>query len=114
MTYAEFLLLFLGVPLSGLVLVLRSRLLDRRYLACAGGLTVVALLYMAPWDHTAAVWGLWWWAGGLTWGARWLSVPVEEYLSCALQTLLSVTLVYWLYVYQERAASPGDAREGEG
>jgi lycopene cyclase domain-containing protein len=105
MTYAVFLLLFLVLPLSVLVIFLRRRLLDRRYLVLTGILTLVALVYMAPWDHLAAVWGLWTWARGQTWGLRWWAIPPEEYLFCVLETLLAITLTYALLTR--------DARKGE-
>ena len=98
MTYADFLLIFLIAPLVAalvaLGVILRRRLLDRRFVALTGGLALVALLYMAPWDHTAAVWGLWTWAPGRTWGLRWWNVPLEEYLFCLLEALLGCALVY--------------------
>ncbi len=100
MSYAGFLLLFLIIPLALLALLLRGRLRDRRYLVCAGLLMLIALLYMAPWDHTAAVWGLWTWAGGQTWGARWWAIPPEEYLFCILEALLAVTLTYALFTWR--------------
>ena len=111
MTYADFLLIFLLAPLIGLVVTLRRRLLDRRFLALAGGLTLVALLYMAPWDHTAAVWGLWTWAPGRTWGARWWAVPPEEYLFCMLEALLAVTLIYAVLLWRGRIARSNGAND---
>lgn len=110
MTYAEFLLIFLIAPLIALGLALRRRLLDRRFRALAGGLALVALLYMTPWDHTAAVWGLWTWAPGRTWGLRWWAVPPEEYLFCLLEALLAVGLVYAALLWRGRIAPPvGDS-----
>ena len=94
MTYAEFLLLFLLLPLGILAAFLRKRLLDRRYLIVVGVLTLVALLYMAPWDHFAAIWGLWSWTNNRTWGLRWWAIPPEEYLFCALEALLAITLTF--------------------
>ncbi len=105
MTYADFLLIFLIAPLIALGAILRRRLLDRRFLALAGGLALVALIYMAPWDHTAAVWGLWTWAPGRTWGARWWDVPPEEYLFCILEALLASTLIYAVLLWRGRIAS---------
>src|SRR5689334_1808943 len=94
MTYAQFLLLFLAVPILALVVaILRRRLLDRRLIAPLLVLPLIALAYMAPWDHTAAVWGLWTWAPGRTWGWRWWDVPPEEYLFCVLEGLLAVLLL---------------------
>ena len=94
MTYAEFLLLFLLLPLGILAASLRKRLLDRRYLIIVGVLTLVALLYMAPWDHFAANWGLWSWTNNRTWGLRWWAIPPEEYLFCMLEALLAITLTF--------------------
>jgi len=109
MTYADFLLIFLVAPLVALLIALgvsaRRRLLDRRFLTLTGGLALVALLYMAPWDHTAAVWGLWSWAPGRTWGLRWWDVPPEEYLFCALEALLACALVYAALLWRQRRAS---------
>jgi lycopene beta-cyclase len=94
MTYAGFLLLFLVLPLVILVIILRKRLLGRRYLFVVGILTVVALMYMAPWDHFAAIWGLWSWENNRTWGIRWWAIPPEEYLFCILEALLAITLTF--------------------
>ncbi|HZC06600.1 MAG TPA: lycopene cyclase domain-containing protein [Ktedonobacterales bacterium] len=109
MTYADFLLIFLIAPLIALGVTMRRRLLDRRYLALAGGLTLVALLYMAPWDHTAAAWGLWTWAPGRTWGARWWDVPPEEYLFCILEALLASTLIYVALRWRGRITTDASA-----
>ena len=94
MTYAGFLALFLALPLLALAFVLRRRLLNRRYLIVTALLLVIALTFMAPWDHTAAVWGIWTWADGRTWGTRIWNVPPEEYLFCLLEALLAATLTY--------------------
>jgi putative membrane protein len=106
MTYADFLLIFLIAPLAALLaalgVTLRRRLLDRRFVALVGVLALVALLYMAPWDHTAAVWGLWSWAPSRTWGQRWWGVPPEEYLFCALEALLAATVVYAALLWRQR------------
>jgi lycopene cyclase domain-containing protein len=94
MTYAGFLLLFLLLPLAILATILRKRLLNRRYLTVVSVLTLVALLYMAPWDHFASIWGLWSWTNDRTWGVRWWAIPSEEYLFCVLEALLAITLTY--------------------
>lgn len=111
MSYGQFLLLFLVVPLAVLFMLLRRKLLDRRYLTLVGVLTGVALLYMAPWDHTAAEWGLWTWSAGHTWGARWWSVPPEEFLFCILEAILGVTVTYAVLIWRGRIdPQPGSAR----
>ncbi|MGZ3583002.1 MAG: lycopene cyclase domain-containing protein [Ktedonobacterales bacterium] len=114
MTYAQFLLFFLLVPLGVLLLVLRHRLLDRRFLTPAGVLALVALVYMAPWDHTAAVWKLWMWAPGQTWGVRWWDVPPEEYLFCVLEALLGVTVTYAAMRWRGRVVQHSKERERAG
>ena len=106
MTYAVFLLLFLVLPLSVLVIFLRQRLLNRRYLVLTGMLTLIALVFMAPWDHVAAVWRLWAWANNQTWGLRWWAIPPEEYLFCVLEALLAITLAYALLTREARKGRP--------
>jgi lycopene cyclase domain-containing protein len=105
MTYAGFLLLFLLLPLGILVGLLRKRLLDKRYLAIAVALTLVALMYMAPWDHFAATWGLWSWTNNHTWGIRWWAIPPEEYLFCALEALLAITLTFAILTRNNRQSN---------
>ncbi len=117
MTYAAFLALFLGVPLAALMLALalRGRLLRRRYLALTAALMGIALLYMAPWDHLAAVWGLWVWAPGRTWGLRLWAIPPEEYLFCLLEALLAATLTYAALTWRRGAsADAGEDRRKAG
>ncbi len=113
MTYAVWLLLFLVLPLVLLSLALRRRLLDRRFLALAGVLPLVALAFMAPWDHLAAVWGIWSWAPGQIWGLRLWDVPIEDYLFCLLQALLAVTVTYtWLVARRDSRHGERDEKEG--
>ena len=102
MTYADFLFLFLVLPLVVLVIFLRRRLLDHRYLVLTGLLMLVALVYMAPWDHLAATWGLWTWTNGQTWGLRLWAIPPEEYLFCILEALLAITLTYAFLISKVR------------
>ena len=105
MTYATFLIIFLIAPLAVLAVALRRRLLDRRFLLGAAALVAIALLYMAPWDHLAAVWGLWTWTAGRTFGLRWWSVPPEEFAFCALEALLAVAITYAV-LGRPRASAP--------
>ena len=102
MTYAGFLLLFLLLPIVILVGFLRKRLLDRRYLVIAGALILVSLLYMAPWDHVAAIWGLWSWENSHTLGIRWWAIPPEEFLFCILEALLAVTLTFAIVIRKDK------------
>ena len=102
MTYTGFLLLFLLLPLGILVVLLRRRLLDKRYFAIVCVLTLVALMYMAPWDHFAATWRLWSWEKGRTWGIRWWAIPPEEYLFCTLEALLAITLTFAMLTRKDK------------
>ncbi|HEU0000459.1 MAG TPA: lycopene cyclase domain-containing protein [Ktedonobacteraceae bacterium] len=110
MTYAIFLLIFLVCPLGALAIALRRRLLNQRYLVLTGILMAMALAYMAPWDHIAAVWGLWTWTNNQTWRVRWWAIPPEEYLFCLLEVLMAITLTYVLFI---RKASRGKKRAAE-
>lgn len=110
MPYATFVALFLGLPLVGLVVLLRGRLLDPRYLASAGALAALALLFMAPWDHIAASHHLWTWAPAQTWAWRVWGIPLEEYAFCLLQAALTGTLVFALLLRRTRAVS--DSADG--
>ncbi len=96
MSYAAFLAIFLGLPLALLLVCLRQRLRDGRLWKLMGLLAILALAYMAPWDHLAAVWGLWTWAPRQTWQVSFWAIPLEEYLFCLLETMLAVTLMYAL------------------
>lgn len=112
MTYATFLALFLGVPLVALALLLRRRLSRRRYLVLTAALMGIALLYMAPWDHLAAVWRLWSWAPGRTVGPRLWAIPPEEYLFCLLEALFAATLTYAALILF-RPRGPASGRKAE-
>jgi lycopene cyclase domain-containing protein len=114
MTYAEFLLLFLVLPLIALLIFLRWRLLVRDYLVFTGVLMLLALMYMAPWDHIAAVWGLWTWTDGRTWGLRLWAIPPEEYLFCVLEALLAITLTYALLTRKARRGDAGTVLSRQG
>ncbi len=93
------------------MIFLRRRLLDRRYLVFTSVLMLVALVYMAPWDHIAAVWGLWTWTNGRTWGLRIWAIPPEEYLFCILEALMAITLTYALLTRKGEATPNGSCDE---
>jgi len=113
MTYSEFLALFLALPIVALLVALRRRLRSRRLFLIASALLLIALAYMAPWDHTAAVWTLWTWAPGRTWGLRWWNVPPEEYLFCLLESLLAVLVAYAVLARKRREPHSSRASEDE-
>lgn len=105
MSYAAFLAIFLVVPNAALLVYLRRRLRDWRLWGLMGALVLIALAYMVPWDHLAAVWGLWTWTPRQTWQQSFWAVPLEEYLFCILETMLAVLLMYALLV-SRRAKLP--------
>jgi lycopene cyclase domain-containing protein len=111
MSYAAFLAIFLCLPLALLFVVLRRRLRDGRLWKLMGLLVLLALAYMAPWDHLAAVWGLWTWAPLQTWQVRFWAIPLEEYLFCLLETLLAGTLLYALLASRRARLSRQPERE---
>ncbi len=111
MSYATFLAIFLGFPIALLLVCLRRRLGDGRLWKLMGVLVVIALAYMAPWDHLAAVWGLWTWAPLQTWRVSFWAIPLEEYLFCLLETVLAVTLMYALLISRRGAQAGQRDRE---
>ena len=110
MTYAEFLCLFLILPILILSLLLRRRLLERRYWLTTALLCVPVLICMAPWDHTAAFLGIWSWTPRQTWQVRVWLVPLEEYLFCVLETILGTMVLYALMLWLQ----PRRSGEEEG
>ena len=104
MTYAGFLSLFLLLPLVILSLLLRQRLLNRRYWFATGLLLLAVLLGMALWDHTAVALGIWSWTPQQTWGLRLWLIPLEEYLFALLETLLLTMLVYAISLWRHEKA----------
>ena len=99
MTYFNFLLIFLGIPLLGLVgLVWRDRHLGIRlpaHLQTWNPVWVVvahiglALGYTTPWDNYLVANGIWYYQPHLISGVLIGWVPLEEYLFFVLQTIVS-------------------------
>lgn len=97
MTYAQFLGVFLCVPIAALLVVLRGKI-NARYLVACALVCLLAFVYTSPWDNYAAKTKLW------TYDAKFaplshfvLYLPWEEYafyfaqgiLICLLVTVLS-------------------------
>lgn len=81
MTYAQFLLVFLALPIAFLVVLLRGCL--RRFHLVAGGLVcLLAFVYTTPWDNYAAYQKLWTFDPAFVLGPPfWFGyLPLEEYL----------------------------------
>lgn len=93
MSYAIFLLLFLGLPLCALLWVVR---LPRIAHMAVGATGVLALLYTTPWDNALILNGVWPYGRGHVLGATIGVVPLEECLFYILQILLAGTITAWL------------------
>lgn len=100
MTYAGFLSLFLVIPILILSLLLRRHLLNKYYWSTTMLLFLPVLVCMAPWDHTAASWGIWNWTPRQTWGIRLWLLPLEDYLFALLETLLITMLIYGMSIWR--------------
>lgn len=93
MTYAQFLLLFLLIPIVVLCAVTRRLLRSRHLLACAV-VCLLAFLYTAPWDNHAAKIGLWSFDSHFAPPSHFiLYLPWEEYAFYGLQGVFVCLLV---------------------
>ena len=95
MTYGQFLLIFLVLPLVILAWRMRRHLGFRqtRFLAL---LSLVALVYTTPWDNYLVATGVWYYNPDLVAGITLGWVPLEEYLFFVLQPLLVGLGVFYL------------------
>jgi lycopene cyclase domain-containing protein len=105
MTYLNFLLVFLGIPLAGLaVLHWRDRARPHRGPLLGGAAAalavlvhvVVALVYTTPWDNYLVATGVWYYHPELVLGVTFGWVPLEEYLFFILQPMLTGGWLLWL------------------
>ena len=79
MTYAQFLLVFLVVPIVFLVVLVRGRLRGRHYGSCAL-VCGLAFVYTSPWDNHAAAKKLWTFDSTFAPRSHFVfSLPWEEY-----------------------------------
>lgn len=88
MTYGQFLLIFLVIPLAGELYLLR-RYLSRWLLATLAVVSLVALLYTGPWDNLIILNGVWSYTPHQILGVVIGHVPLEEYLFYVLQVFLT-------------------------
>jgi lycopene beta-cyclase len=106
MTYAQFLIVFLGVPIILLSLAtwrdLRAHLRPpQQFRNLPGWLAVaihvvLAVVYTTPWDNYLVATGVWYYNPRLVTGITLGWVPVEEYTFFVLQTILSGLWLLWL------------------
>ena len=88
MSYGQFLVVFLVLPIVVLGVALRQRL-SARYLRAMAILALVAFAYTTPWDNLIVALGVWTYDRSLIAGIVIGYVPLEEYLFYGLQTILT-------------------------
>lgn len=90
MTYGQFLVVFLAIPIVGLAVAIwrrRSRL-TRGELTAFVAISVVALVYTTPWDNLIIGQAVWSYPGERILGLMVGRVPLEECLFYVLQVAL--------------------------
>ncbi|MCS7152416.1 MAG: lycopene cyclase domain-containing protein [Bacteroidia bacterium] len=101
MTYGEFLLWFIGLPIGGLIFWSWGKkplppLLARPFFFTASFLAIVAVAYTTPWDNYLVFKGVWTYPSDRVWGIRLGWVPLEEYIFFVLQTILTLLWIWGL------------------
>jgi lycopene cyclase domain-containing protein len=96
MTYLQFLILFVCIPLGLLGWRLRRRL-QRPDLVMLVGLATIAVIYTTPWDNYLVATGVWYYDPRLVLNRTIGYVPVEEYLFFILQAFLTGLFGLWLW-----------------
>ena len=96
MTYSQFLILFVCIPLCLLGWRLRRRLrrIDALMLVA---LTLIAVVYTTPWDNYLVATGVWYYDHRLVLNWTLGYVPIEEYTFFVLQTFLTGLFGLWLW-----------------
>ena len=117
MTYFGFLLLFLGVPILGLLVLTawdrrKNRLLPEFRRGIPAGVTLlihvlVAVLYTTLWDNYLVATGVWFYNPELVTGITLGWVPLEEYTFFILQTLMTGL---WFLLLARRVPQRKDLR----
>lgn len=95
LTYAEFLAVFVAVPIVALLygVTASDRRPGRRGVVGLGLMVLIATVYTVPWDNYLVAEGVWSYGAG-TVVARIGYAPLEEYLFIALQPVLTAL---WLH-----------------
>lgn len=103
MSYLDFLVLFVVIPLVGLVIVFR-RQVSRRQWQVIGILCVMAVVWTTPWDNFLVANNVWWYDDQRVLGILLGYVPLEEYAFFVLQTMLTGVWVAGLMAYLRNPA----------
>lgn len=103
MTYLEFLILFLLIPIGLLALFQPkpiARLGSRATAPWIALLTLIALIYTTPWDNYLVYRGVWYYGADRVMGTIGY-VPIEEYIFFILQPILTSLVLCWLLYSRE-------------
>ena len=114
MTYALYLLIFLGSAIAVLVaLTVRDHARHPGFMPYVVllGHILVAVAYTTPWDNYLVASGVWWYDPARVIGLTFGWVPVEEYSFFALQTLMTGLWLIWL---RRRLELPSQERRALG
>lgn len=97
MSYASFLVLFIGLPLSVLIVFFKNVKHDRKSLNLKGILVLctLAFLYTTPWDNYLVANKVWWYGKDRVIGVIGF-VPYEEYAFFILQTVMTGLWCFFL------------------
>lgn len=90
MYYAEFLAVFLGIPVVVGLWVTRG--LGRPFAFTLAGVSLLALIYTTPWDNFIVLIGVWTYGPHRIAGVVLGHIPLEEYVFYILQVIMTGTL----------------------
>lgn len=96
MSYIVFLILFICLPLAGMVRLLRGKIRPV-YLTMLGVIALIALVYTTPWDNYLVAKRVWYYDPALILKITIGYVPLEEYAFFILQTFLTGLFAFWLW-----------------
>ena len=92
MTYLEFLILFIGIPLFVISFwAFKKQCLDQKNIFGIGLLCLIALIYTTPWDNYLVMQNVWSYPPGVVLATIGY-VPVEEYGFMLIQTMFGGVL----------------------
>jgi lycopene cyclase domain-containing protein len=89
-TYVEFLAIFLGIPVIAGVWITRG--IGRPLILTLAGISILALIYTAPWDNLIVINGVWSYGTHRVAGVILGHIPLEEYVFYVLQVIMTGTL----------------------
>jgi lycopene cyclase domain-containing protein len=94
LTYFQFLVVFLIVPICVLGVVLRAQI-TRGFVLTVVVISVVAIVYTGPWDNAIIEHGVWSYGPKQVAGMLIGRVPLEEYGFYVLQVALTGLITIW-------------------